>query len=494
MKGKKAIKEKADEQESNLGITANKEDDFSEWYNQAVLRAGLADYSSIKGFMIIKPLGYAIWENIQHKFDQQIKKHGVKNAYFPLLVPESFFKKEAEHARGFSPEVAWVANRDEDSGERLAIRPTSETIICDSFRKWLRSYRDLPIKVNQWCNIVRWEIKMTKLFIRTREFLWQEGHCIYETREEAERETMLYLNEYKSLLEEELAIPVLSGKKTESEKFAGAVYTLTTEALMPDGRALQTATSHYLGQDFMKVFDVEFLGKDKKKHTPHYISWGMTTRLIGAIVMVHGDNKGLVLPPRIAPQQIVIVPILFGDEKKDGPVLAEAEKMRKELAKEFSVEIDNRTEYSAGWKFNEWEMKGIPLRIEIGPRDISKGECVLAKRNTGEKITAKASEIREKVKDTLKDIQKEMFEKAKKFLTSNIENVSSMRELKEAIAKKKLARAAFCGSPKCEEKIREEVEGITTRLIPFDEKPARGAKCIRCGKEAKELVYFARNY
>jgi prolyl-tRNA synthetase len=263
---------------------------------------------------------------------------------------------------------------------------------------------------------------------------------------------------------------------------------------MPDGRALQTATSHYLGQDFMKVFDVEFLGKDKKKHTPHYISWGMTTRLIGAIVMVHGDNKGLVLPPRIAPQQIVIVPILFGDEKKDGPVLAEAEKMRKELAKEFSVEIDNRTEYSAGWKFNEWEMKGIPLRIEIGPRDISKGECVLAKRNTGEKITAKASEIREKVKDTLKDIQKEMFEKAKKFLTSNIENVSSMRELKEAIAKKKLARAAFCGSPKCEEKIREEVEGITTRLIPFDEKPARGAKCIGCGKEAKELVYFARNY
>ncbi|MCX6710492.1 MAG: His/Gly/Thr/Pro-type tRNA ligase C-terminal domain-containing protein, partial [Candidatus Woesearchaeota archaeon] len=318
---------------------------------------------------------------------------------------------------------------------------------------------------NQWCNIVRWEIKMTKLFIRTREFLWQEGHCIYETAEEAERETMLYLNEYKSLLEEELAIPVLSGKKTESEKFAGAVYTLTTEALMPDGRALQTATSHYLGQDFMKVFDVEFIGKDKKKHTPYYNSWGMTTRLIGAIVMVHGDNNGLVLPPRIAPQQIVIVPILFGDEKKDGPVLAEAEKMRKELAKEFSVEIDNRTEYSAGWKFNEWEMKGTPLRIEIGPRDVKNKSCVLVKRNTGEKITAKASQIREKVKDSLKEIQEEMFEKAKKFLTSNIENVSSMRELKEAIAKKKLARAAFCGSPKCEENIREEVPKTTENFL-----------------------------
>jgi prolyl-tRNA synthetase len=490
----KAEKSDDADSQSNLGITVKKADDLSEWYNQVVMKAGLADYSSVRGFMVIKPLAYAMWENIQKSFDAKIKKHGVKNAYFPLLIPESFFKREAEHAKGFSPEVAWLANKDEESRERLAIRPTSETIICDSYSKWVRSYRDLPIRLNQWCNVLRWEVKATKLFLRTREFLWQEGHCIYETAEEAEKETLLYLKEYKALIENELAIPVLYGKKTEKEKFAGAVYTMTTEALMPDGKAMQNATSHYLGQDFMKVFGVEFIGKDKEKHTPYYNSWGTSTRMIGELVMVHGDDKGLVIPPRVAPQQIVIVPILFGEEKKDNLVLAEAERIRKELSSHFSVETDARTEYSAGWKFNEWEMKGVPLRIEIGPRDVSKNECVFVKRNTGEKISVKASEVREKAKETLEKIQEEMFEKARKFLYDNIENVSTISELKKAIANRKMAKAPFCGNPKCEDEIKSEIEGMTTRCIAPDEKPAHSEKCIGCGKEAKELVYFAKSY
>ncbi|MEM0230624.1 MAG: proline--tRNA ligase [Candidatus Woesearchaeota archaeon] len=488
------MKQKREEpQESNLGITVSKEDDFSEWYNQAVLKAGLADYSAVKGFMIIRPLGYAIWENIQKRFDERIKRHGVKNAYFPLLIPESFFNKEKEHAQGFSPEVAWVQNSDEESGQRLAIRPTSETIICDSFKNWLRSYRDLPIRVNQWCNVVRWEIKMTKLFLRTREFLWQEGHCIYETREEAERETILYLDEYKFLLENELAIPVITGRKTENEKFAGAVYTLTAEALMPDGKALQTATSHYLGQDFMRVFGVEFAGRDKQKHTPHYISWGMSTRLVGAVVMVHGDNKGLVLPPRIAPIQIVIVPILFGDDR-DSKVLKEAEKLRNNLVQNFSVELDLREGYSAGWKFNEWELKGVPLRIEIGPKDLEKGCCVFVKRNTGEKFAVELSKAPEKAAEVLSAVQKEMFEKAKSFLNSSIVRVSDVNGIREAVEEKKMAEAPLCSNPECELNIRKEVEGVTARCIPFDKKPAEEERCISCGRRAENIVYFSKNY
>ncbi len=489
------IAKAAETAESTLGITAKKEGDFSEWYNQVVLKAGLADYSSVKGFMTIKPNGYAIWENIQKKFDERIKKHGVRNAYFPLLIPESFFEKEAEHAKGFEPEVAWVLRKEEDNekSERLAIRPTSEAIICDSFSKWVRSHRDLPLKVNQWVNIVRWEIKMTKLFIRTREFLWQEGHCIYETEREAEEETFAFLEEYRDFIEKELAIPVLIGRKTDKEKFAGALYTLTTEAFMPDGRALQLATSHNLGNDFMKVFNVQYLGRDAEKHYPWYISWGMSTRMIGALVMLHSDNKGLVLPPRIAPLQIIIIPILYGDDKKDKAVIEEAEKIRKML-NEFAVDVDLRKEYTAGWKFNEWELKGVPLRIEIGPKDVAEKRVVFVRRNTGKEEGVKIDELKQKTRETLEEMQKEIFEKASEFLKKSIVEVRDFKEFLRAVENKKLIKAFFCGARECEDKIKEKSEGVTSRCISLKEKPPENAKCVYCGNKAKHIVYFARCY
>lgn len=356
---------------SDTGITVRKNEDFSEWYTQVVLKSGLADYAPVKGCMIFREHSYAIWEKIQEIFNKKIKETGHRNVYFPLFIPESFLKKEAEHFQGFVPQVAWVTmGGNSPLEEKLAIRPTSETIMYATYAKWIRSWRDLPIKLNQWCSVVRWETKATKLFLRTREFLWQEGHTAHATKEEADREVMEILNAYKDVIETYLAIPVLVGKKTEMEKFAGALYTTALEAMMPDGKALQMGTSHQLGQHFSKVFDIKFLDKDEKEQYVWQTSWGFTTRVIGAVVMVHGDDKGLVLPPKVAPVQVVIVPIPYKGAET-GAIMTKAKEILEKLQKkDIAVVLDDRQEYTPGWKFNQWELKGVPIRIEIGPRDL----------------------------------------------------------------------------------------------------------------------------
>jgi prolyl-tRNA synthetase len=476
--------------EENTGITVKKEDDMPEWYTQVVQKAGMADfYAPIKGFMIIKPYGYAIWEKIQDYFNDRLKMIGVKNAYFPLLIPEKFFKKEAEHAKGFAPELAWVEQKEE--GERFAIRPTSETIMYDSYSKWIRSYRDLPLRINQWCNILRWEVKQTKLFLRSREFLWQEGHCVYETEEECQKETLLYLEEYQKLASDLLCIPTLAGQKSKKETFPGAKATYTYEALMPDGKALQMGTSHNLGQGFAKSFGIKYLGKDEKEHIPWQNSWGISTRMIGALVMTHGDDKGLVLPPRIAPIQIVIVPILFEKTKKQ--VLKECEKIKKDLEKNYSVELDDREEYNPGWKFNEWELKGVPLRVEIGPKDLEKKQVVAVRRDNNKKEDVKITDINKKIKIILDDIQESLFKKAKDFLKNSIAETTKWKDFEKAIKDKKLVKAPFCGEVECEDWIKDKTGGATSRLIPLDSKKPKG-KCIHCDKEAEVSAYFSKSY
>ena len=471
------------------GITARKDQDFSEWYTQVVQKAELADYSDVKGFMVIRPNAYSIWEIIQRNFDERIKKLGVKNAYFPLLIPESFFKREAEHAKGFNPEVAWVEKSKEES-ERLAIRPTSETIMYDSYSKWIRSWRDLPLRINQWCNVVRWETKTTRLFLRTREFLWQEGHCVYEKLEECKKETLNYLSEYKRLCESVLAIYILDGKKTKTEKFAGAYETYSIEGLMADGKALQMGTSHNLGQGFARSFKINFIGRNEKTSIPWQNSWGVSTRLIGALVMVHGDDKGLVLPPRVALNKVVIVPILSKDDKEK--VARKSRDIFSKL-KNFNPLLDDREEYSVGWKFNEWELKGIPLRLEIGPKDIEKKQVVIVRRDTGKKIFVKESEIDKSVQNILNDMQDEMYKKSRDFTLKNIVEVKNMDELKKAITSRKIALGPLCDSEKCEENIKDKANGAKTLNIPFDQ-PSNLGICISCGKKASYQVRMAKSY
>ncbi|NQV08685.1 proline--tRNA ligase [Candidatus Woesearchaeota archaeon] len=469
------------------GLTVKKEDDMPEWYSQVVLKSELAEYSTVKGCMIIRPYGYAIWQKIMDYFNKRLEKLEVSNAYFPMFIPESFFKKEAEHAKGFSPEVAWIQNKDEDKKERLALRPTSETIIYDSYSRWIRSWRDLPLRMNQWCNIVRWEVSDVKLFLRSREFLWQEGHCVYETKKECDKETLMILDEYRKLAENLLAVPVLTGKKTDKEKFAGALYTTTIEAFMPDGKAIQLGTSHNLGQGFGKAFGIKYRGKDEKYNTPWQNSWGFSTRLIGALVMLHSDDKGLVLPPSIAPTQVVIVPILFDKTKQK--VMKKAKELKSKL-KAFSVKLDDRDEYSPGWKFNEWELKGIPVRIEIGPKDIENKQVVLVRRDNGEKQAVKITQVNKKVKDILDNMQKSLFKKAKKFLDENILPANNWNEFISIIKARKIAKANFCGEVGCENHIKDKTVGATSRCIDVEKK----GKCIHCEKESKFLVYFSKNY
>jgi prolyl-tRNA synthetase len=467
------------------GINVKKEDDMPLWYSQIIQKADLAEPSSIKGFMVIKPNGYSIWEHITEYFNNRIKKIGVRNAYFPLLIPESFFKKEAEHAVGFDPDLAWV-NRKED-GERLAIRPTSETIMYDSYSRWIRSYRDLPLRINQWCNVLRWEVKQTKIFLRTREFLWQEGHCVYETKEECDKEVKLMLEEYAKLCKDLLAIEVITGKKTENEKFPGALYTSTMEALMPDGKALQMGTSHNLGQGFAKSFNISFQGRDEKEHTPWQSSWGFSTRLLGAIIMTHSDDKGLILPPKVALNKVVIIPILF--DKTKSKVLKKAKELEKEL-KSFNPILDSNEDYSPGWKYNEYELKGIPIRIEIGPRDVEKNQVVLVRRDTLEKEFIKIKDIDKKVKETLEDIHTNLYKKSKQILKKNIVEAKTMDQMKKAIKDKKMAISPFCDKPSCEELIKDATGGATGRCIKEEKK----GKCIHCGKDSNLLVYFAKSY
>lgn len=471
---------------------ASKEKNFSQWYVDVVRKAELADYTTIKGCMVIRPYGYGLWENMQAGLDRRIKETGHKNAYFPLFIPESLLKKEAEHVEGFAPEVAWVTHGGSQKlEERLAIRPTSEAIICSLYSKWIKSWRDLPILINQWANIVRWE-KVTRLFLRTTEFLWQEGHTAHKTEQEAEEETLKILNQvYRDYIEKDLAIPVIVGRKTEKEKFAGALHTYTLEALMADGKVLQVGTSHNLGQNFAKAFNIKFLDEDQKEKYVWQTSWGTTTRLVGALVMVHGDERGLKLPPKVAPVQVIIVPIMFDKTKKE--VLEKAESIRTVLKKDFRVETDSRDGYTPGWKFNEWEMRGVPLRLEIGPKDMAQGQVMLARRDTGEKMAVKEENLVETVKELLDNIQENLFTRAKKFLEENIRETSDYNEFKKIIEKQRgLVKTYWCGSKDCEEKTKKETKA-SIRCIPFEQEEASG-KCIYCGKESSTLVYFARAY
>jgi prolyl-tRNA synthetase len=482
MERKRSAKEEVE------GLKVSKAGDFSEWYNQVVQKAGLADYAPISGCMIIRPYGFAIWEKIQAWFDRKIKATGVANAYFPIFIPERFLKKESEHFEGFMPEVAWVEKKEEGE-ERYALRPTSETIMYDSYANWVRSWRDLPLRINQWCNIIRWEVKATRLFLRTREFLWQEGHTAHATEEECEREVALRAKQYKELVETQMAIPVVMGKKSRSETFAGADYTIALEALMPDGRGLQMATSHKLGQHFAKVFNIKFMDKEGKEKMAWQTSWGLSTRTIGAIVMVHGDDKGLVLPPRIAPIQVVIVPIY--DNRTKAAVLKEGNKLKKKLEGRFSVHFDERDVYSPGWKFNEWEMKGVPIRLEIGPRDIKKRQVILARRDTGEKRSVKENGIEKTVGKTLELVQENLYRKAKDFMSANIKAVKNFEGLEKLTRARKMVKTHWCGYSECEEKTKEKT-GATIRCI--ENENAKKGKCAICGKPGKATVYFAKAY
>jgi prolyl-tRNA synthetase len=468
----------------------SKKDNFSEWYTSVILKGELADYAPIRGCMVIRPYGYGLWENMQAGLDQRFKQTGHTNAYFPLFVPESFLKKEAEHVQGFSPQVAWVTRGgDEDLTERLAIRPTSEAIICSMYSKWVKSYRDLPVLINQWCNIVRWE-KSTRLFLRTTEFLWQEGHTVHRTEEEAEEEALKILKVYVDFVENDLAIPLLYGRKPESEKFPGALRTYTIEALMPDGQALQAGTSHNLGQHFSKAFDIKYLDADNTEKYGWGTSWGVTTRLIGALIMTHGDDAGLVIPPKVAPIQVVIVPILYG--KEDETVLNKAKEIKQTLAADYRVHLDDRLEFTPGWKFNEWELRGVPLRLEIGPKDIQKEQVVLVPRDKTGKPAAKITDITRVVGTMLNDVQKNMFEKAKKFLEENISSASTIEEFNKHLAEKPgFIKIFWCGKQKCENDLIDKTK-TTPRCIPLEE--SERGNCIICGERTDTIIYYARAY
>jgi len=465
------------------------EEDFSQWYTDVILKTDMVDYAPVKGCMVIKPYGYGVWEEIQRVTDRRFKETGHKNAYFPLLIPESFLKKEADHFEGFAPEVLWVTHGgSEELAERLFIRPTSETIICTMYSKWVQSYRDLPVLINQWANVIRWE-KTTRPFLRTAEFLWQEGHTVHATEEEAQEETLRMLEVYRQVAEDELAMPVILGQKSDKEKFAGANKTYTMEAMMHDGKALQAGTSHNLGQNFAKMFDIQFLDKDGVRKYGWSTSWGVSTRLIGGIIMVHGDNRGLKMPPRVAPIQVVVLPIAF---HKEG-VLEKALEIKNELAKTFRVEFDDRDTYSPGWKFNYWEMKGVPLRLEIGPKDIEKGQVTAVRRDTLEKFTLPMEGLTEKIKEILDDIHQTMFNNALKNREAKTYTTTDYEEIKRIMKETPgFVKTMWCGSRECEDKLKEET-AATIRCLPFEQEHL-GDTCPFCGKKAEHMVYIAKAY
>lgn len=476
-----------------VGITVKKSDDFSEWYTQVVLKAGLADYAPVKGFIVLRPYGYAIWESIRDILDRRFKETGHQNGFLPVLIPESLLSKEEDHFAGFTPEVFWVTKAgDNDIGEKLALRPTSETLAYSIFAKWITSYRDLPLKINFWNTALRAEIKATKPFIRTSEFLWQEGHTVHATEEEAEQEVMLILGIYKELIENYLAVPTMTGYKSDSEKFVGAKYTTTLEGMMADSRALQMGTSHHLGQNFSKPFEIKYLGRDTKEHFAWQTSWGVSWRLIGALIMVHGDDKGLVLPPRVAPVQVVIVPI---HKDKDAKLVKDkAGEIERELKNAgIRAYMDGRDEYTSGWKFNEWEMKGVPLRINIGPRDIEKGQVEFVRRDTKEKTQGDRAKLVDTASSLLSKIQDGLLARARAFLDENISQPASYGEFKSIIESRGgFAMAGWCEREECENSIKEET-GADIRVLPFDQKD-KPAKCIYCGQDSKKAAIFARAY
>jgi len=474
------------------GITVSKKEDFSEWYTQVVLKAKLADYAPVKGLIVLRPDGYSIWESLRNTFDKKFAKNGIRNGFLPILIPESLLGKEQKHFEGFNPEVFWVTHSgNNEIGERLALRPTSETLAYTMYAKWIQSWRDLPLKINFWNTALRAEIKGTKPFLRTSEFLWQEGHTVHATKEDAEEEVMKILEIYKKTVEEELAIPVTTGKKSEKEKFVGAVYTTTMESIMPDGKALQMGTSHFLGQNFSKPFEVKFADKDNVEHFAWQTSWGVSWRLIGAMIMIHGDDQGLVLPPKIAPMQVVIVPIYKNDEGKE-KVLPKVEEIRKILeSKEIRVHVDDRSELSLGYKFNDWELKGVPIRIEIGPKDIEKQSVVIAKRYNREKSSLGFTEI-EKISTILDEIQNDMLKTAREQTKTNTIDISDYTEFKSKIEKGGFFSAPWCGKLECEEKIKEET-GADIRVIPFGSENT-DTKCMYCQEQSTVIPIFARGY
>lgn len=462
-------------------------ENFPQWYTDVILKTELVDYGPVKGTMVIRPYGFEIWEHIKEEMDRRFKQTGHKNAYFPLFIPYSYLLKEAEHVEGFAPEVALVTHvGDTPLEEKLVVRPTSETIICDMYSKWVKSYRDLPLLINQWANVVRWE-KTTRPFLRTSEFLWQEGHTLHQTKEEAEEETLKMLEVYREFMQNVLAIEVLTGRKTQKEKFAGAVDTYSMEAMMLDGKSLQAGTSHYLGQNFSKAFKIQYLDRDGEIKNPYQTSWGTSTRLIGALIMAHGDERGLKLPPKVAPIQVIVVPVAM---HKEG-VLEKAEKIKQELLKlNIRCDMDDR-EQSPGWKFNEWEMKGVPIRIEIGPRDIENNQMVIVRRDTLEKQSLSLDAM-DKIVTILEEITVSMYKKSQEQLKKNIVAAKNIQELEEAVDNKKFVKAMWCGNRECEDKVKEQTSA-STRVIPFKEEML-GTKCVCCGKKAKHMVYFAKSY
>ncbi len=479
-----------------LAIAVKKEENISEWYTQVILKADLIEYTDVSGCMIFKPNSYQIWEKIQEHINKGIQKMGVKNSYFPLFIPERLLTKEKDHIEGFAPEVAWVDyGGNTKLGERLAIRPTSETIIYDAYSKWIKSYRDLPLKLNQWCNIVRWEFKHSTPFLRNREFLWQEGHSVFETKKEADKEVLDVLKVYQSTYENLLAIPVTLGRKSIGEKFAGADYSYAAEPFSPiDGKSIQACTSHHLGQNFGKAFNIEFLNKNQKKRIPYQNSWGFSTRSIGTLIMIHGDNKGLVLPPRVAQNKIIIIPLLFKGKEKE--VLKVAHELKKKISK-FNPLLDDDSKESAGFKYNKWEIQGIPIRIEIGPRDIENRKCVVVRRDNSEKIQLDLHDknITKRFDEIIKTMHNEMYARAQKSMEDVTVEVDNFEDFKKAINQKKRCLVPWKEDVQMEDEIKDKT-GASSSCIPFafKKRSLKGVKCFYSGENATCFSYFCKSH
>ena len=476
-----------------VGITVSKNEDFSEWYTQIIIKAELADYAPVKGLIVLRPDGYSIWESIKESLDKKLKETGHRNGFLPILIPESLLGKEKEHFEGFNPEVFWVTHSGESEiGERLALRPTSETLAYSLYSKWIKSWRDLPLKINFWNTALRAEIKGTKPFIRTSEFLWQEGHTVHATKDEAEKEVMEILKIYKKTIEEEIAVPVVTGKKSEKDKFVGAVYTVTLESLMPDGKALQMGTSHFLGQNFSKPFDVKYLDENNVETFAWQTSWGISWRLIGGMIMTHSDDRGLVLPPKLAPIQVVIIPIYYSKEDR-GKIVQEAKKIQDVLTDvEIRTQLDDRDQVTPGFKFHDWELKGIPIRIEIGPKDVAKNQVVMARRYNQTKDSISIDKLSGAIAAELENIQQQMFDAAKKILDERISAVSQYEQFKAELENGKMLSCSWCGKQECEDKIKEET-GAELRVIPSDD-GKKVETCIYCKDNGAANVLFARGY
>lgn len=474
------------------GITVKKNENFSEWYQQLMIKSEIADYSSVSGCIIFRPGSYSIWEKIKEACDKEFKKIGIKNAYFPLFIPESAFAKEQEHIEGFTPEVAWVTHAGKTKlNEKLAVRPTSEAIMYESYSKWIRSWRDLPLKLNQWNNVVRWEFKNPVPFFRTREFLWNEGHTAFATEKEALAEGPKIRKTYEKVCEELMALPGIYGRKTEFEKFAGAVFSEKLHYYLPNGRVIEGPCFHHDGQNFAKAYEIKFLNKKEKEDFAWQNTFAISTRMLGTMFAIHSDDKGLIIPPKISENKVVIIPIIFEDTKIK--IIKKAKEIEKNL-KSFNPILDEREEYSPGWKYSEWELKGIPLRIEIGPKDLEKNQAVVVKRNTGEKKFVKIKDLKKECEELLGEIQKELLEKAEKLLKSNIVKTENKKELIKLVKEKKLIKVPMCNSEKAEELLKVETSGAKTLFVDPEKESANGKKCIITGKEADYWVYVGKTY